>query len=200
MGNKIKKGIIFAGALVFAFAFFITAHKASATYCTYDTECPDNQKCVSNACTGNGSPDCLSKPGGQCILSNDSCSAISLKDDSSGSCETGKKCCSSDGGGGLTGKGIEIPDNTGLPDPAGGIKAILTNVLTWLLGIFGIVALVAFVISGIIYLISTGDEKMVEKAKAAMTWAIVGVIVALSGFVIIKAIQAILTATPNSPI
>lgn len=82
----------------------------------------------------------------------------------------------------------------GLPDPVGGLKAVLTGFLNWLLGIIGIIALIAFVISGGQYFLVAGDEKMVETAKRNMRYSILGVITALSGFVIIKAIDFALKA------
>ncbi|MFA6383729.1 MAG: pilin, partial [Parcubacteria group bacterium] len=90
------------------------------------------------------------------------------------------------------GGGIYIPDNTGLPDPEGGIATILSKLLTWLLGIVGVIAIISFVISGIMYLVSTGDEDMIKRAKQNMTWAILGVIVALAGFVILQAVDFML--------
>lgn len=84
--------------------------------------------------------------------------------------------------------------NKGLPDPAGGIKAIATNLLKWLLEIVGVLALIAFVVSGTQYLLASADEKLAEKAKQNMTYSVIGVIVVLSSLVIIKALDAILSA------
>jgi hypothetical protein len=86
---------------------------------------------------------------------------------------------------------IIVPD-TGLPSPPGGIKAILSNVLTWMLGIIGMIAIISFVISGLQYFYAAGDEKNMETAKRNLTYSIIGVIVALSGLVIVKAIDAAL--------
>ena len=97
-------------------------------------------------------------------------------------------------GAGATAGAISLPTGFGLPDPAGGIKQILASFLTWLLGIVGIVALMAFIISGLQYFLAAGDEKTAETAKRNMTYSIIGVIVALSGFVIIRAIDAALNA------
>jgi hypothetical protein len=91
-----------------------------------------------------------------------------------------------------TGNGIYIPDNTGLPDPEGGIATILSKLLTWLLGIVGTIALISFIIAGIQYLVSTGDEDMIKRAKQNMTYSIVGVIVALAGFVVLQAVDFML--------
>jgi len=46
------------------------------------------------------------------------------------------------------------------------------------------------VISGIMYLTAAGDEDQITKAKSAMKWSIVGVIVGLGGFVAIQAIDS----------
>lgn len=86
---------------------------------------------------------------------------------------------------------ITIPQ-TDLPDPAGGIKAILTSALNWLLGILGILGIIGFVVSGIMYLISTGDENMVKRAKNGMLYSIVGIVVGLAGVVLISTINTLL--------
>ena len=94
----------------------------------------------------------------------------------------------------FSGKGIEIPTGTGLPDPRGGIARIIRNLLTWLLGIVGVIAIIGFVISGIQYLTSAGNEDQMQSAKRNMLYAIIGVVVVLSSFVIIQAIQYALEA------
>ena len=85
--------------------------------------------------------------------------------------------------------GVCFPVDTGLADPQSGIAGILSNILSWLLGIFTTLAIIAFIISGILYLTSTGDEKQLETAKNNAMYALLGVIVGLSGFIILKAIQ-----------
>lgn len=75
------------------------------------------------------------------------------------------------------------------------ISKILLNLFTWLFGLFSVIAVSAFIISGIQYLTSAGNETMIETAKRNMTWSIVGVIVGLSGLVIVKAIANALQGT-----
>ncbi len=87
-----------------------------------------------------------------------------------------------------------IPTGFGLPDPVGGITAIIKNLLSWLLGLVGVIAIIAFAISGMQYLMASGNEKIAEIAKRNMTYSIFGVIVALSGMVIIRALDAALRA------
>lgn len=91
--------------------------------------------------------------------------------------------------------GVCFPVVPGLADPSGGIAAILSNVLSWLLGIFTTIAIIAFVISGIMYLTSTGDTEQIEKAKNNAKYALLGVIVGLSGFIVLKAIQLALSGS-----
>jgi Na+-driven multidrug efflux pump len=89
--------------------------------------------------------------------------------------------------------GVELPTTTGLSKVE--IKVILTGLLKWLLEIVGIIAVIGFIISGIMYLVSTGNEEMITKAKKYMLYCLIGVVVVLASFVVIQAIDAILNAT-----
>lgn len=82
--------------------------------------------------------------------------------------------------------GISFPTDTGLSEAP--IDGILFNLITWVLGIIGFLGILAFLISGGQYLLAFGDDKQVETAKSTMKWSIVGIAVALSGFIIIQAI------------
>lgn len=87
---------------------------------------------------------------------------------------------------------LSMPTGTNLPQNEGGIAEILANFLYWVLEIIGLIAMISFVISGIQYFFAAGDEKMMETAKRNFTYSIIGVVAALSGFVIIRAIDVIL--------
>jgi glucose uptake protein GlcU len=78
--------------------------------------------------------------------------------------------------------------------PSGSLYNIIENILKWLLIIFGFIAIIGFVISGIMYLTAAGDEKRQEKAKNQMYWSITGVIVGLMGYIVIKQINEWLNA------
>ena len=86
---------------------------------------------------------------------------------------------------------FETPGGTGLP--SGSILGIVTGLMNWLLIIVGILGVIGFVIAGIIYLTAAGDEDQIAKGKKALIYSIVGVIVALLGVVIIKAVQSMLS-------
>ncbi len=88
--------------------------------------------------------------------------------------------------------GIDIPTTaeTGLTSQL--IYPIVDKFFSWLLSVIGIVALISFVISGAIYIMSSGDDKTVEKAKNAMKNSIIGIIIVLGSFVILQFIDTML--------
>ena len=90
--------------------------------------------------------------------------------------------------------GVCFPTGTGLSDRP--IIDIVENLMNWLLGLFGLLGIIAFVISGIQYLTAAGDENQAETAKRNMKFSIIGVIVALSGWIIINAIDSALRGSP----
>lgn len=69
------------------------------------------------------------------------------------------------------------------------ITTVLGTLMKGLLGIVGVIGVIAFVIAGILYLTAAGNEEQIEKAKTTMLYSIVGMIVALLGWVIVTAIS-----------
>lgn len=84
----------------------------------------------------------------------------------------------------------ELSSISGLPDTP--IYNIILNLLNWLLAILGIAGIIGFALAGVMYLLSAGNQTMTDNAKKAMTASILGVIVGLSGLVIIYAVDAAL--------
>ena len=95
-------------------------------------------------------------------------------------------------GGGNSGGGL-AENSYGLP--GGSIFGIVENILYWLLAIIGIVSIIGFLIAGILYLTSAGEETQITKAKSAMKYSIIGVIVGLSGFVVLRAVMYMLSGS-----
>jgi hypothetical protein len=91
--------------------------------------------------------------------------------------------------------GWNIGDLMGYGLPSGSISGIIKNILSWILMIFGFLGLIGFVISGIMYIASAGDDTKMEKAKSAMTYSVIGIVVGLVGLVIIQAISIALNAS-----
>ena len=88
------------------------------------------------------------------------------------------------------GYGSMVANPYGLP--SGSIMGIVSNLLFWLLSMFAVLGIIGFVLSGIFYLVSAGNEDMVDKGKDGIKWSIVGILVGLSGFVIMQAISLML--------
>lgn len=76
--------------------------------------------------------------------------------------------------------------------PGGRIYDIIRNIMLWGLSIFGFIGIIGFAVSGIMYLTAAGNETQIENAKKAMKWSLVGVIVGISGLVILWAVDTAL--------
>jgi hypothetical protein len=87
--------------------------------------------------------------------------------------------------------GRKYAEDAGTPD--GTITDIVGTTMDWLLALLGFFGIIGFVISGIMYLTAAGDDDQISTAKNAMKYSIIGIIVALLGFVIIQAVETLLT-------
>ena len=67
----------------------------------------------------------------------------------------------------------------------GGLISILINFLLWTVGILSVVMII---FSGFRYITSTGDAAKTKSAQTALTYSIVGLIVAVLAWVIVKMI------------
>ena len=85
---------------------------------------------------------------------------------------------------------VPLPTNVGLPK--GNLTGVISNFTNWILGIFGFLAIISFVVSGIMYFLSAGDDTAQEKAKKQMQWSIMGVVIGLVGLVVIYAVDMLL--------
>lgn len=194
-------------------ASFVSAQSCgTGGVCSMISECPSGIIVDDNACN-DGTVCCLpatgTNPGATCTGNCRPSCLSSESPDSSQSCQVpGTVCCKTaatggpgDGGTGegsqCTGNkigGVCFPSGTGLSEKS--IIEILTTFISWILGIFGFIALLGFIISGLQYIFATGDEGMAETAKRNMKYSIIGVIVALSGWIVIKAVDTLLNASP----
>ena|GEM_PF-4976808 len=80
-----------------------------------------------------------------------------------------------------------LKDCLKLPTSSDGISGIILNVFQWILLIFGFAGVAGFVVSGIMYILSRGEEDAMKKAKKAMTYSMYGIVIGLSGLVILTA-------------
>jgi len=214
MKKRVFLSSFFAGLVGFImFGFSTSSAQAACTWSVGMVPCSYSDGCSASggtACAGVDSSGCgyctVDPATGDCGSSHTICAGSGSGTGTNpgvGGATTGAGTGTNPGVGGTTtgsgsvSSGVTFPSGTGLADPAGGIKQILTTFLMWLLGIFGILALISFVISGSMYLLAAGSDDMVKRAKATMEFSIIGVIVGLSGFILIRAIDAALNASAN---
>lgn len=84
-------------------------------------------------------------------------------------------------------------DTSGLADGDTRIYTVIERVAFFLLGLTSIIALVALIVSGFMYILSIGDEGRAEKAKKVILYAIIGLIIVLVSFTIIAVVREALT-------
>lgn len=72
------------------------------------------------------------------------------------------------------------------------VPDLLSSVVKWILGLVGFIALLSLVWGGTLYIISFGDEAGIKKAKTIIIWSVVGLIVILLAFFIVRTVSNIL--------
>lgn len=71
------------------------------------------------------------------------------------------------------------------------LTTFLTNVMNFLISIFGALAVLMVIVGGVMYIISAGDPQRVEMAKKTIMGAVIGVVVALMAWVIVNTIVSL---------
>lgn len=71
-----------------------------------------------------------------------------------------------------------------------GFQCLVANVFSVILTVIGLAGFVMFIIGSFRWMLSGSNSKGVEQARGAMTYAIIGIVVALSGFIILNLIAA----------
>ncbi len=86
------------------------------------------------------------------------------------------------------GSGYVKPENPGGVPVGGDASQLIMNIVKWLLGFVGALAVLMIIVSGIMYITAAGDEGRVDSAKRYLVYAIVGLVVALLGYAIVVTI------------
>jgi len=77
------------------------------------------------------------------------------------------------------------------PLGASGIEDVgdlISNITRWLIGIVGMLAMLALIWGGILYIIALNNQQHLDTAKNIIKWAIVGLSIVLLSFVIISTV------------
>ncbi len=103
---------------------------------------------------------------------------------------------------GLKGPSEEIK---GVPKPegSGGLVSVIVRIIDYALYLIGTIAVAALIWGGFVYITSAGNEEAIKKAKTIITYAIIGLFVAILAWVIVYAIiteiWSIPKDTPDTP-
>jgi hypothetical protein len=71
-----------------------------------------------------------------------------------------------------------------------GLACMVSNILGVAITLIGMLALVMFVAASFRYLTSGGNSKSTEQAKGTITYAVAGIVVALSAFILLNLISS----------
>ncbi|GEM_PF-783376 len=69
---------------------------------------------------------------------------------------------------------------------------LILNILYWLLSLIFLLTILAFVASGVMFIMSFNNSNMIERAKEWITYAIIGLVVSVLGFAIVTTISKVL--------
>ncbi len=84
------------------------------------------------------------------------------------------------------------PVFAGVISDAPSFALILVKILTFLLSTIGIVAILALVISGLMYITAAGDTTQITTAKKYTVTSVIGASIALAALIIVKQIASLL--------
>ena len=82
--------------------------------------------------------------------------------------------------------------HAGVISDAPTFEQIGMNILNFLLSVAGIIAIIALVLSGIMYFFSAGDERKMEVAKKSALYAILGIVLIMGSMVLVRLIGGFL--------
>lgn len=85
----------------------------------------------------------------------------------------------------------KLPNFLGINDP----NILIGRIITFIIGIAGSAALAMFIYGGILWLISGGKTEMIDKGKKAMIYAVIGLVIIFSSYVIVRFLVAAIGAT-----
>lgn len=66
------------------------------------------------------------------------------------------------------------------------VPATINNVINVMLAAVGVIAVIMIIVGGIRYALSGGDESGIKSAKGTITYAVVGLVVAIMAFAIVN--------------
>lgn len=97
-----------------------------------------------------------------------------------GVCETGDKA------------GQWVDEVAGCTDEKKSVDKVVPNIINFLIGIVGILAIIMIIWSGMRYVLSAGDAGKIKTARTTLLYGVVGLVIALLAFAIVNFVIGIL--------
>ncbi|MCD6109399.1 hypothetical protein J7J83_01410 [bacterium] len=92
--------------------------------------------------------------------------------------------------GGTAGAQLINPGDAPRDIAAGGgdIRALVLNIVSFVLGFLGLIAVIMIIYGGITYVTAAGNQEKVDSAKKIIMYAIVGIIIVLISFALVNTV------------
>lgn len=94
--------------------------------------------------------------------------------------------------------GIKVP--TELPLSSDSVTATIAKVVTFILGLVGALAVLMIIVGGVMYVVGGSDRGTQETAQNIIKWAVVGLVIALLGWVIVNTVVSVLGKKENKSV
>lgn len=89
-------------------------------------------------------------------------------------------------------EGMNLAKTSDMPTNLTGAGGVIDNVTSTILAVLGFLAVVMLIIGGVKYATSAGDAKAVTDAKNTILYAIIGLVIAILSYAIVKFVIGIL--------
>ena len=89
-------------------------------------------------------------------------------------------------------EGIEAAKTSDMPASLDGTGGVIDNVTSTILYVLGFLAVIMLIIGGVKYALSAGDAKAVTDAKNTILYALIGLVIAILSYAIVKFVIGII--------
>lgn len=86
-------------------------------------------------------------------------------------------------------KAVEVIDTNTIPEAVKGgptVNQLISNIINILIYVAGTASVIVIIVGGIMYIVSGGNESNTKRAKDAILYAIIGLIISLAAFAIVN--------------
>ncbi len=77
------------------------------------------------------------------------------------------------------------------------LRDLINNLLNWMMGFIGVIAVVYLMYAGFKYVTAGGDSKKAQEAKEGITQAIIGIAIAVIGYLLVSLVFTVLGVDKN---